>query len=156
MELPSRYEPKESQKKWQEFWEKENIYAFDVNNDEKEIYSIDTPPPTISGNMHIGHAFSFSQQDFIARYMRMKGLNVFYPFGTDDNGLATEKLVQKNKKVNLRKIPRDEAIRICLEYLEEERPKFIQDWKNIGMSCDFNVNYSTIDDHSRKISQKSF
>ena len=80
--------------------------------------------------MHIGHAFSFSQQDFVVRYKRMKGYNVFYPFGTDDNGLATEKLVQKHKKVNLRKVPRDEAIKICLNYLKEERPKFIQDWKN--------------------------
>ena len=156
MDLPDKYNPKESEPKWQKFWETKKIFEFDIKDNKKEVYSVDTPPPTISGNMHIGHAFSFSQQDFIVRYQRMKGKNVFYPFGTDDNGLATEKLVQKNKKVNLRKIPREEAIRICLEYLEEERPKFIQDWKNIGMSCDFNIKYSTIDDHSRKTSQKTF
>ncbi|MBT3720168.1 valine--tRNA ligase [archaeon] len=156
MELPSKYDSKISEPKWQKYWEDNKIYEFDINDKKKEVFSVDTPPPTISGKMHIGHAFSYSQQDFVIRYQRMKGKNVFYPFGTDDNGLPTEKLVQKHKKVNLRKIPRDEAIRICLEYLEEERPKFIQDWKNIGMSCDFNLKYSTIDDHSRKTSQKTF
>ncbi len=156
MDLTLNYDPKVSEKKWQQFWEQKNIFAFDEKDDTKEVYSIDTPPPTLSGKMHLGHAFSFSQQDFIARYKKLAGFNVYYPFGTDDNGLATEKLVQKHRKVNLRKLPRDEAIKICLEYLEEERPKFIQDWKNIGMSCDFNKCYSTIDDYSRKISQKSF
>ncbi len=86
----------------------------------------------------------------------MKGFNVFYPFGTDDNGLPTEKLVQREKDVNLRRVSRDEAIKICLDFLKEERPKFIQDWKNIGMSCDFDILYSTIDDNSRAVSQKSF
>ena len=156
MELPKRYDPKDSEIKWQKYWEDKKIYEFDVKDRKKEIYSIDTPPPTISGKMHIGHAFSFSQQDFVARYKRMAGFNVFYPFGTDDNGLATEKLVMKHKKVNLRNVDRDDAIKICLEFLEEERPRFIQDWKNIGMSCDFNTRYSTIDDHSRKISQRTF
>jgi valyl-tRNA synthetase len=156
MELPDRYNPKESEKKWQEYWGKNKIYEFDIKDGDKEIYSIDTPPPTVSGKMHIGHAFSYSQQDFIARYKRMAGFNVFYPFGTDDNGLATIKLVQKKKKANLKTMDRDDAIKICLEYLDEERPKFIQDWKNIGMSCDFNLRYSTIDEHSRKISQRTF
>ena len=156
MEIPKAYDSKQSEQKWQNYWDKNKIYEFDTNDNNKEVYSVDTPPPTISGKMHIGHAFSFSQQDFVVRYKRMKGFNVFYPFGTDDNGLATEKLVQKHKKINLRKVPRDEAIKICLEYLKEERPKFIQDWKHIGMSCDFDTIYTTINEHSRRISQRTF
>ncbi len=155
MELPQRYDPKEAESRWQKYWEENNVYKADVHT-KKKVYSIDTPPPTVSGRMHIGHAFSYTQQDFLARYKRMRGYEVYYPFGTDDNGLATEKLVQKEKKVNLRNLPRSEAIKLCLDFLKEERPKFIQDWKNIGMSCDFDLCYSTIDDYSRKISQKSF
>lgn len=150
-----KYNAKEVEPKIREFWEKNKIFKFDESTS-KVVFSIDTPPPTISGKMHIGHAFSYTQTDFIARYKRMKGFEVFYPFGTDDNGLATEKLVQKEKKVNLRNIERDQAINICLDFLKEERPVFIQDFKNIGLSCDFNIKYSTIDDNSRKISQKTF
>jgi valyl-tRNA synthetase len=99
MELPNTYDPKVSEIKWQKYWEKEQIYKFEKNNTEKRLFVIDTPPPTVSGEMHLGHAFSYSQQDFVARYHRMKGKNVFYPFGTDDNGLATERLVEKINKV---------------------------------------------------------
>ncbi|MEM4326679.1 MAG: class I tRNA ligase family protein, partial [Candidatus Diapherotrites archaeon] len=81
------------EKKWQDYWEKEKIYAFDLTKS-GPIYSVDTPPPTVSGRMHLGHAFSYTQADFIVRYKRMKGFNVFYPFGLDDNGLATERLVE--------------------------------------------------------------
>ncbi|MCA9495913.1 MAG: class I tRNA ligase family protein [Nanoarchaeota archaeon] len=151
----NKYDPKEKEAEIRKFWEKENIYKFDEKS-KKKLFSIDTPPPTISGKMHIGHAYSYAQQDFIARYKRMSGEEVYFPFGTDDNGLATEKLVQKERKVNLRKVERNEAIKIVLDYLKEERPKFIQDWKNLGMSCDFNLKYSTIDDFSQKISQESF
>jgi valyl-tRNA synthetase len=155
MAFEKKYNPKIKEEEIRNFWEENKIYKFNPNS-KKPIYSIDTPPPTLSGKMHIGHAFSFSQQDFIARFKRMTGHEVFYPFGTDDNGLPTEKLVQKERKVNLRKIPRSEAVSIVLDYLKEKRPEFIQDWKNIGMSCDFDLVYSTIDDYSRKISQKSF
>ncbi|MCA9487040.1 class I tRNA ligase family protein [Candidatus Woesearchaeota archaeon] len=154
-EFQKKYDPKEAEKRILSFWEEKNIYAFDEKSD-KELFSIDTPPPTMSGRMHIGHAFGYSQQDFIARFKKMTGHNVYYPFGTDDNGLATEKLVQKEKKVDLRKVSREEAIKVVLDFLNTERPKFIQDWKNIGMSCDFNYTYTTISDYSRKISQKSF
>ena len=83
-----------TEKQWQEFWENENIYAFDPKSS-KPIFSIDTPPPTISGNIHIGHIFSYTQAEVVARYKRMTGYNVFYPFGFDDNGLPTERLVEK-------------------------------------------------------------
>ena len=146
---------KEIEQKCRNFWEKEGIYKFDQKS-KKKIYSVDTPPPTVSGEMHIGHTCSYAQQDFIIRYKRMKGFNVFYPFGTDDNGLPTERLVEKNLNVKAKDMPRDEFIKLCLEFLKKERPKFIQDWKNIGISCDWDIFYSTIDAHSRKISQWSF
>ena len=146
---------RELEKKWLDFWEKEGIYKFNAKSKNK-IFSVDTPPPTVSGSMHIGHAFSYSQQDFIVRYHRMKGDNIFYPFGTDDNGLPTERLVEKTKNVKAKDMQRSEFIKLCMGFLETERPKFIQDWKNIGMSCDWDIMYSTIDDNSRKIAQWSF
>src|SRR3990167_1408153 len=88
----------EAEKKWKEYWGREKIYDFDAKS-KKEIFSVDTPPPTVSGKMHIGHAFSYTQQDIVIRYHRMKGENVFYPFGTDDNGLATERLIEGMKNV---------------------------------------------------------
>ncbi len=143
------------EKKWKDYWEKEKIYKFDLKG-KKEIYSIDTPPPTVSGKMHAGHAFSYSQQDFIIRQKRMKGYNIFYPFGTDDNGLPTERLVEKTKGIRARDYSREEFIKICMNFLKEELPRFIQDWKDIGVSSDFDIYYSTINEHCRRISQRSF
>ncbi|MBI5803290.1 valine--tRNA ligase [Candidatus Pacearchaeota archaeon] len=148
-------EPKEVEEKIIKFWEKEKIYSFDKKS-RKKIYSIDTPPPTVSGNMHMGHAFMYSQMDFIARYKRMRGFNVFYPFGTDDNGLPTEKLIEKIKNVISKNMSRTDFINLCLKTLKEILPSFVQDWKNLGISCDYGKMYSTIDDNSRKISQRYF
>jgi valyl-tRNA synthetase len=155
MELPKNYDIKECEKKWQAYWEKEKIYTFNPES-KAEIFSIDTPPPTISGRMHLGHSFSYAQQDFIARFQRMLGKNVFYPFGTDDNGLPTERLIEKTKKVKGANMKRGDFIKLCLETLEEIRPSFIEGWKKIGMSCDFSVYYTTINEHCQRISQKSF
>src|SRR6056297_417800 len=141
--------------KWRKYWEENNIFKFNPNQ-KGEIYAIDTPPPTISGKMHIGHAFSYTQQDIIARYHRMKGENVFYPFGTDDNGLPTEKLIEKKKNVNIFDMERDEFVELCQKTIKEVRPEFIEGWKKIGMSCDFDLDYSTISEDVRKISQKYF
>jgi valyl-tRNA synthetase len=146
---------KEIEEKWKKFWETEKIYKFDFKG-KKKIYSIDTPPPTVSGKMHIGSAGSYSQQDFIIRFKRMKGFNVFYPFGTDDNGLPTERLVEKRKNVKSKEMSREEFIKLCMDFLKEELPGFIQDWKNIGISCDWDIYYSTINENSRRISQWSF
>jgi len=143
------------EKKWRDYWEKEKIFKFDPKS-KRKIYSVDAPPPTVSGEMHIGHACSYAQQDFIIRYKRMRGFNVFYPFGTDDNGLPTERLVEKTLKVKAKDMPREKFIELCLDFLKKELPRFIQDWKNIGISCDFDILYSTINAHSRKISQWSF
>lgn len=150
------YDSKVSEPKWQKFWEEEGIYHFNPGS-KAEVYSVDTPPPTVSGKMHLGHAFSYSQQDFLVRYKRMRGYNIFYPFGTDDNGIPTERLVEKEKKVRARDMDRQEFVSLCLKTLEEElRPKYIADWKRIGMSCDWLIFYTTINKHCQKISQKSF
>ena len=157
MKLPKHYNPNEVEIKWQKYWEKEGIYKFDPNDTKREIYSIDTPPPTVSGKMHMGHAFGNSQQDFIARYKRMRGFNVLQPFGTDDNGLPTQTLIQKEKNVFAQKMDRKKFRKLCLDTLDKElKPRYIQDWKKLGISCDFTVNYSTIDPHCQRISQKSF
>lgn len=154
----ARYNFKESEKKWQEFWIKNKIFAFnkDELNNDKEVYSIDTPPPTVSGKMHIGHAYGYSQEDYIGRYKRMRGFNVFQPFGTDDNGLATMRLVEKKKKISERKLSRKEYADACYNYVLETKEDFVSDWKNLGMACDFSTPYSTIDSKSQKVSQELF
>ncbi|PIN70121.1 valine--tRNA ligase, partial [Candidatus Woesearchaeota archaeon CG11_big_fil_rev_8_21_14_0_20_43_8] len=154
-EMPQNYDFAEAEKKWQRYWEENDIYKFDPAGD-GEIYSVDTPPPTVSGNMHLGHAFSYSQEDFVVRFQRMLGKRVFYPFGTDDNGLPTERLVEKLKKVKSTRMTRPEFVKLCHETITEIKPDFIQDWKDIGMSCDFkNTTYSTIDPHCIKTAQRS-
>ena len=124
--------------KWRKYWEKEKVYKFDSKSG-KNIFSIDTPPPTVSGDMHIGHAFSYSQEDFIARYKRMRGFEVFYPFGTDDNGLPTERLVEKLKDVRSKSMSRAEFVKLCQKTLKEITPAFVQDWKNLAISCDYDI-----------------
>ena len=146
---------KKIEEKWRGFWEREKIYKFNPKS-RKKIYSIDTPPPTVSGEMHIGHACSYSQQDFIVRYMRMKGFEIFYPFGTDDNGLPTERLVEKLNKVNSNEMTRGKFIELCIKTLKKITGDFINCWKILGISADYDIYYSTINEHSRKISQKSF
>ena len=156
MELPKKYDPQVEEPKILKFWEDKGIYKFDPDS-KKPLFVIDTPPPTVSGKLHLGHAFGNSQQDFIARYKRMKGFNVLQPFGTDDNGLPTKLLIEKLKKVKAETMHRKEFRKLCLETLNKElKPSYTFDWKRLGISCDFTVNYSTIDPHCRKISQKSF
>src|ERR1041385_8055515 len=101
--MPDKYDYREAEPRILAFWEQEKIFSFDPEK-KGEVYSIDTPPPTVSGRMHIGHAFSYTQQDIIARYKRLRGYNVFYPCGPDDNGLPTERLVEKLKGVKGLKI----------------------------------------------------
>lgn len=155
MELAEQYDAKKVERKWQELWEKEKLFRFDAKS-KKPVFSIDTPPPTVSGNMHMGHAFSYSQMDFIVRYKRMRGFNLFYPFGTDDNGLATERLIEKVKNVRARNMKRDEFAKLCLDTLIPIRKDYLRDFKSIGLSCDWDIFYTTINEHCRKISQKSF
>src|SRR3990167_437874 len=157
MDIPEKYNAKESEKKWQTYWEQEKIYAFDPSDAKRECYSVDTPPPTISGKVHLGHTYSYSQQDFMVRFHRMLGKNVFYPFGTDNNGVATERLIEKIKKVKAKRMERGAFVQLCLETVQKELiPLYVKDMKRLGLSCDFDLFYDTIDKHSMKVSQKSF
>nr|MBI4156416.1 valine--tRNA ligase [Candidatus Woesearchaeota archaeon] len=149
------YDWKKSENELQKLWNKNKIYAFDVKN-KKKIYSIDTPPPTISGSIHMGHAFSYTHADIIARYKRMNNFNVFYPFGFDNNGLPTERLVEKEKNVQAKKMPREEFNKLCLQVSKEYENRFKEFWGNLGLSVDWNLLYSTIDPRVQKLSQRSF
>src|SRR3989344_3632914 len=149
------YVSKEAEKKWQEYWEKNKI--FEYKKGKKPVYSIDTPPPYVSADhLHLGHAMSYSQAEFIARYKRMKGFNVFYPMGFDDNGLPTERFVEKKYNIDKSKISRKEFIQLCLKETKEGIKTYKKLWTSLGISVDWNENYSTIDKKCQKISQKSF
>ena len=113
MDQPKNYDFNEAEPRIQKWWEEKEIFKFDPDAP-GEIFSIDTPPPTVSGKMDIGHAFGYSQMDIIARFKRMRGFNLFYPFGTDDNGLATHLLVERENKVKSSKMDRKEFIVLAL------------------------------------------
>jgi len=155
-EFPKKYDTAQIEKKWQEFWLKNEIFAWDESLKREDNFVIDTPPPTVSGMLHMGHVFSYSQADFIARYMRMKGKNVFYPMGFDDNGLPTERLVEKSKKIKGSQIARSEFVAICKEVVKNAEEDFRDLFKSIALSIDWQQEYQTISQDTRKISQLSF
>ncbi|PIR39430.1 MAG: valine--tRNA ligase [Alphaproteobacteria bacterium CG11_big_fil_rev_8_21_14_0_20_39_49] len=154
--LPNKYDHKETESRWQKAWEENRVYAWDESQPRENTYVIDTPPPTVSGLLHMGHVFSYSQADFIARYQRMKGKTVFYPMGFDDNGLPTERLVEKVKKVRPTDMSREEFIKLCEGVSEEARKEFRKLFEEIALSVDWKQEYHTISEDSRKISQLSF
>ncbi|HET6748193.1 MAG TPA: class I tRNA ligase family protein, partial [Actinomycetes bacterium] len=84
------------ERKWAQRWARSGVYRFDRSRSRVEVFSIDTPPPTVSGSLHLGHVFSYTQTDVVARFQRMRGRAVFYPMGWDDNGLPTERRVQRH------------------------------------------------------------
>jgi len=139
----------------QELWEQEEIYAFQAES-EKQTFSIDTPPPTVSGNLHIGHVFSYTHTDLIARYKRMRGYNVFYPMGFDDNGLPTEKFVEKKHKTKAHVVGRSAFIKLCQDEVGNAHKDFAALWKQLGLSIDWRTTYSTISDPVRALAQKNF
>jgi len=154
--LENKYNYKTSEEKWQKFWQEQGVYKFDKEDRVKPIYSIDTPPPTVSGKIHIGHIFSYSQAEFVARYKRMRGYNVFYPFGFDDNGLPTELLVEKERGIKAYSVPREEFANLCMETVN----KYVDEFKNlfikIGNSADWSLRYHTVSPDVQKTSQMSF
>ncbi len=153
--LSKKYKAAESEAKWQEFWQKKGIYKFDKDS-RQPIYSIDTPPPTVNGKIHIGHIFSYSQAEVMARYKRMKGFNVFYPFGFDDNGLPTERLVEKTHGIKAHETTREHFTELCLGETGELEKQFKKLFISAGFSCDWGHEYSTISPKAQKVSQKSF
>jgi valyl-tRNA synthetase len=154
--LPQNYNHLETEKKWQKAWEDEQVYAWDESETRENTYVIDTPPPTVSGLLHMGHVFSYTQADFVARYQRMAGKTVFYPMGFDDNGLPTERLVEKTKKVRATDMSREDFIKLCESVSCEARKEFRELFESIALSVDWKQEYHTISEDSRRISQLSF
>ncbi|WP_116113663.1 valine--tRNA ligase [Austwickia chelonae] len=175
--------------KWVPVWHEQGTYRFDRGRamalPRERIYSIDTPPPTASGSLHVGHVFSYTHTDCIARYKRMQGLEVFYPMGWDDNGLPTEKRVQNYYGVrgdasqlyvegyepkyrgnmsakDVKDASKQEAvsrrnfIELCDERTVEDEKTFEALWRRLGLSVDWDISYRTIDDRSRAVSQQAF
>lgn len=157
MSLPSKYEINERETYWREFWAQHNIYAFDEIS-QKPIFSVDTPPPYVSADhLHPGHIMSYSQAEFVVRFKRMQGYNVFYPMGFDDNGLPTERHVEKKYKIkNKDAISRSEFVKLCLEETQKGVETYRNLWSLLGISVDWSKTYSSINPHSQKIAQWSF
>ena len=154
--MQQQYDPKKSEPKWRRFWEKEKIFSFNPKS-KKPIYSIDTPPPYVSADhLHVGHAMSYSQAEFIARFKRMRGFEVFYPMGFDDNGLPTERFVEKKHKINKKKISRKEFVKLCLKETEIGGKTYRRLWTSLGISVDWDLLYSTINPLCQRVSQRSF
>lgn len=153
--MEKNYAFETAEKEMQDFWERSGIYKF-VNESGKEVYSIDTPPPTVSGSLHIGHIFSYTQAEMIARYKRMRGYNVFYPFGFDDNGLPTERLVERDEGIRARDLARSAFIEKCAGTAAGYEAEFKRLWQSLGFSVDWSLQYETVSPKVQKVSQRSF
>lgn len=154
-QLTKRYDFRSVEKRWRDLWNERGIYRFDPDGD-RPIYAIDTPPPTVSGNLHIGHVFSYTHADIIARFRRMRGDRVFYPFGFDDNGLASERFVEQEHGVSVRELDRPTFEKLCLETTRNMEKRFEALWNSVGLSVDWNFRYRTIEPLAQRISQRSF
>ncbi len=170
-EFEKHYDFKKYEPLVEEYWQKYDFYnkqldefieayrAKEIQIDEakKRIFVIDTPPPTVNADgMHIGHAFSYSHIDFVARFQRMNSRIVYFPFGFDDNGLPTERFVEKKFGKKASEIPRDEFRELCYKVIKETEEKFAKFWIRMGLSADFRNPYSTISKEVIKLSQISF
>ncbi|MEI2819474.1 MAG: valine--tRNA ligase [Marmoricola sp.] len=175
--VPERAALEGLEAKWAAQWKADNTYAFDRTATREHIYSIDTPPPTVSGSLHVGHVFSYTHTDLIARFQRMRGKEVFYPMGWDDNGLPTERRVQNYFGVRCdpslpfdadftppanpdpkRQIPisRPNFIALCEQLVEEDEKAFESLWRTLGLSVDWSQTYTTIGPKATKVSQTAF
>ncbi|WP_300047196.1 valine--tRNA ligase [Trueperella sp.] len=169
--------------RWGTAWDEEGTYSFDTETTREAVYSIDTPPPTVSGSLHVGHVFSYTHTDVLARYKRMRGMNVFYPMGWDDNGLPTERRVQNYygvrcdpslpyvedfvpphdggdgksiKYADQLPISRRNFIELCWKLTEADEKQFEALWRYLGLSVDWKQNYQTIGMKAQKVAQAAF
>ena len=162
--------------KWADKWERDGTYRFDETAPREMVFSIDTPPPTVSGSLHAGHALSYTHTDIVARFQRMRGRAVFYPMGWDDNGLPTERRVQNYFGVRCDpSLPYDPSfappaqpppdpialsrpnfVELCHRLTAEDERAFEHVWRTLGLSVDWSRSYATIDDRSRRASQRAF
>ncbi|NYF99289.1 valine--tRNA ligase [Janibacter cremeus] len=180
--IPERPSLDGLEEKWAAVWREQETYAFDKAGGRERVFSIDTPPPTASGSLHMGHVFSYTHTDCMARYKRMQGFNVFYPIGWDDNGLPTEKRVQNYygvrgdsslphdpdftppfagttktiKAADQVTVSRQNFIELCDELTVKDEEAFESLFRRLGFSLDWNIQYRTIDEHSRATAQTAF
>ena len=152
--LDKKYNAIEKEEKWLNYWKENQIYKFIPDN--RKVYSIDTPPPTVSGNIHIGHIFSYSQAEMMSRYKRLRGFNVFYPFGFDDNGLPSERLVEKEQGKKAHEIGREKFSDLCYKTTDKYEKDFKELFNKVGVSSDWSLAYKTVSPSTIKISQASF
>jgi len=137
-------------------WESHDIYRYDRDG-QGPVFSVDTPPPYVSAaHLHVGHAMSYSQPDFIVRFRRMLGERVFYPIGFDDNGLPTERYVEQAYGVRAVDMPRAEFVALCLTETRRTAEHYEDLWRRLGLSLDWSLRYSTIDDRCQRTAQTSF
>lgn len=177
VEVPDKPALEGLEQRWSERWKADDTYAFDRSQPRENVYAIDTPPPTVSGSLHVGHVFSYTHTDLIARFQRMRGKTVFYPMGWDDNGLPTERRVQNYYGVRCdpslpydadftppekpdakRQIPisRPNFIELCERLVVQDEQVFEQLWRTLGLSVDWKQHYTTIGKKAQTVSQRAF
>ena len=176
--VPERPSLEGLEEKWDAAWRAAGTYRFDRSRPRAEVFSVDTPPPTVSGSLHLGTVFGYVQTDAVVRYQRMRGREVFYPMGWDDNGLPTERRVQNHfgvrcdpslpyepelelppadpKARGQRPVSRRNFVELCHELTEVDERAFEQVWRGVGLSVDWDLTYATIDDRSRLVAQRAF
>ncbi|MFB6250324.1 MAG: valine--tRNA ligase [Halobellus sp.] len=156
--MPSgEYDPDTVEAKWQDRWVDDETYAYEGDAENPDTaFSIDSPPPTVSGSLHWGHVYGFTLQDFVARFNRMRGKDVYFPFGYDDNGIASERLAEDELDVRHQDYERREFQRMTQEVCAEYEAEFTEKMQSLGISIDWNQTYQTISPEVRRISQLSF
>ena len=178
--LAKHFDAAEAERRWDAEWEKRGAYRWDPSRPREETFVVDTPPPTVSGSLHIGHIFSYTHTDVVVRFQRMRGRNIFYPMGFDDNGVPTERRVQnyfhvrcdphatyepnfeiepasaKRRKERPRLVSRPNFIELCHRVTQEDEKAFTALWRRVGLSVDWEQEYATIDDRCRHLAQLSF
>ncbi|WP_455364278.1 valine--tRNA ligase, partial [[Eubacterium] cellulosolvens] len=156
MDIPTRYDVKTNETKWQSMWEKEQIYRFNWEDRKKPSYTIDTPPPYPSGEFHMGNALNWCYFDFVARYKRMQGYNVQFPQGWDCHGLPTEVRAETTYKIKKNDLPIHDFMNLCRKLTNEYIEKMKKTMKGIGYSIDWSLEYKTMDPNYYKLTQLSF
>ncbi|WP_411967529.1 valine--tRNA ligase [Haloferax sp. YSSS75] len=156
--MPSgEYDPETVEANWQERWVDEDLYAYPEGAvDPDTVFSIDSPPPTVSGSLHWGHVYGFTLQDFVARFNRMRGEDVYFPFGYDDNGIASELLTEEELGIKHQDYERREFQKLCREVTSKYETEFTEKMQNLGISIDWDQTYQTISPEVQRISQLSF
>ena len=180
-ELPKHFDSVAAEEKWGRHWDERGVYRYDPTRPREETFVVDTPPPTVSGALHVGHVFSYTHTDAIVRQRRMRGQNIFYPMGWDDNGLPTERRVQnyfhvrcepgvpydpalklepasakKLKKERPLVVSRRNFIELCNQVTEQDEKAFMALWQRLALSVDWSQQYATIDERCRHLAQLSF